>query len=155
MKNKEPETHTLKCWSEYFIEIFEGRKTFELRKDDRNYKVGDTLILEEGDIQHDDFVRTGRTVKATITYIIKDAVVFGLQKGYCILSLSTPSLNMLLPVGEIAFPSEVDIRYWADSQERCCFEEDRQWLYAGLNWAISKIKRLNPPVSTTSTSKDE
>jgi len=40
-------THELKCWPVYFEAIREGTKTFEIRKDDRNYRHGDTLILRE------------------------------------------------------------------------------------------------------------
>ena len=42
-------THNLKTWSCYFIEVLAGNKTFELRKNDRDYKVGDTLNLIEVD----------------------------------------------------------------------------------------------------------
>ena len=38
--------HILKIWPEYFILIASGEKNFELRKNDRNYKAGDTLILK-------------------------------------------------------------------------------------------------------------
>ncbi|EAE4583199.1 DUF3850 domain-containing protein [Listeria monocytogenes] len=40
-------THELKILSEYFWDIAEGRKTFEIRKNDRDFHVGDTLILRE------------------------------------------------------------------------------------------------------------
>ncbi|EAK9780846.1 ASCH/PUA domain-containing protein [Listeria monocytogenes] len=42
-------THELKILSEYFWDIAEGRKTFEIRKNDRDFQVGDTLILLEWD----------------------------------------------------------------------------------------------------------
>ncbi|EAA0362612.1 DUF3850 domain-containing protein [Listeria monocytogenes] len=40
-------THELKILSEYFWDIAEGRKTFEIRKNDRDFQVGDILILRE------------------------------------------------------------------------------------------------------------
>ena len=39
--------HELKIWNEYFEEVFMGYKTFEVRKNDRDFKKGDTLILKK------------------------------------------------------------------------------------------------------------
>lgn len=39
--------HELKILPEYFNEIMYGRKKFEVRFNDRNFKVGDTLLLKE------------------------------------------------------------------------------------------------------------
>jgi len=42
-------THELKILPQYFRELYRGNKTFELRKDDRDYQVGDYLVLREYD----------------------------------------------------------------------------------------------------------
>lgn len=39
-------THELKILPKYFSEVYSGNKTFEVRKNDRNFKVGDMLILK-------------------------------------------------------------------------------------------------------------
>lgn len=44
--------HELKIWPEYFKEVRRGRKRFELRFNDRDYHVGDTLILKEWVPEH-------------------------------------------------------------------------------------------------------
>lgn len=41
--------HNLKCWPEYFAAIASGQKKFEVRKNDRDYQVGDLLALHEYD----------------------------------------------------------------------------------------------------------
>ena len=41
--------HDLKTWSPFYAAVASGAKTFELRKDDRNYSVGDVLLLREWD----------------------------------------------------------------------------------------------------------
>lgn len=39
--------HQLKTWPGYFHAVKTGVKTFEIRKDDRKFNVGDTLVLNE------------------------------------------------------------------------------------------------------------
>lgn len=40
-------THELKTWPEFFNETRGGRKRFELRRNDRDFQVGDELLLKE------------------------------------------------------------------------------------------------------------
>lgn len=40
-------THVLKIWPIYYDPILDGRKTFEVRRNDRFYKIGDILELRE------------------------------------------------------------------------------------------------------------
>lgn len=77
-------THELKILPKYFSEVYSGNKTFEVRKNDRNFKVGDMLILKEWDIENQKF--TGNQVKRKITYILDNKIY--LKKGFVILSLS-------------------------------------------------------------------
>ena len=79
--------HELKVWPEYFQEVWIGNKTFELRKNDRDYQVGNTLILKEWCPKNSEY--TGRQYKRGITYILKDAEMFGLQKDYVVLGLGS------------------------------------------------------------------
>lgn len=59
--------HKLKIDSKYFDAVLKGFKTFEIRKNDRNFKVGDKLILQEYDPEKQ--VCTGYELLAFVTYI--------------------------------------------------------------------------------------
>jgi hypothetical protein len=39
--------HDLKSWPDYFQAVVNGRKRFEVRRDDRSYKEGDIVMLRE------------------------------------------------------------------------------------------------------------
>lgn len=41
--------HELKIWPQYFCRVEDGSKTFEVRKNDRGFQLGDTVILKEYD----------------------------------------------------------------------------------------------------------
>ena len=74
--------HELKCLPQYFDAVAWQGKRFELRKDDRGYKVGDLVILREWDGEN----YTGRQLSSqAIRYILRDCPEFGLMDGYCIL----------------------------------------------------------------------
>ncbi len=92
------EIHELKILPEYFQAILTGDKNFELRKNDRHFKVGDKLILKEHEIGRNKFPKTypyqtplsigytGRKLTKMITYILPGGE-YGLQEGYVILAL--------------------------------------------------------------------
>lgn len=58
-----------KIWPEYFQEIFDGKKTFELRLNDFDITEGDILILKEWDPQTKNY--TGRELEKEVGYIAK------------------------------------------------------------------------------------
>jgi len=76
-------THTVKSWPEYFAVIKIGSKTFDLRKNDRNYQEGDDVVFEE--FRPGIGTYTGRSVRRRITYVLRE--FDGLMPGYCILAL--------------------------------------------------------------------
>lgn len=76
--------HLLKTWPEYFEQIFMGRKTFEVRKNDRDFNTGDTLILKEWNPQSGEY--TGRELARGVGFILHGNS-FGIEEGYCVMSL--------------------------------------------------------------------
>ena len=77
--------HELKILPEYYKAIESGRKIFEVRKNDRDFKVGDTVILREWDRDY-----TGNELKA---YILDDKNYC--KEGYVIFGISRPEFNNL------------------------------------------------------------
>lgn len=80
-----PAVHELKTWESYFHALISGDKMFELRKDDRGFRVGDTLYLRETKYGTGEY--TGREVWRKIGYILRCEPDLGLMEGYAILSL--------------------------------------------------------------------
>lgn len=102
--------HELKCWPAFFDDVASGKKTFEVRQNDRDYKVGDVLFLREFEpCRHcDGFgqvwdngdhtgcncmvsrnpkgIYTGACVRRTVTYILGD--FNALREGYVVMSLA-------------------------------------------------------------------
>lgn len=79
--NINSKVHELKIKTEYLLEILNGKKNFECRKNDRDYKVGDLLFLKEySEGKYGLYV-----VLAEITYILKEFE--GLKEGYVVLGI--------------------------------------------------------------------
>ena len=75
--------HEIKLRREYFKDVVEMRKTFEIRLNDRNYKVGDELFLME--YYNDRY--TGNFVHRKVVYLI-DLMELGIStEAYLVLGL--------------------------------------------------------------------
>ncbi len=71
--------HQIRLAAMYFDDVCKGLKPFELRKNDRHYKVGDTLELME----FKDGKNTGRMVRELVTFMLEDYT--GIEEGFCIM----------------------------------------------------------------------
>ena len=83
--------HELKILPEYFDAVARREKTFEIRKNDRGFKVGDYLTLKEQDGEQ----YTWREVSRYVNYILYDWTG-GLQDGWCIMNLKISHLKAVL-----------------------------------------------------------
>lgn len=75
--------HALKTLPEYFEAVWENKKTFELRENDRDFKVGDYLALNEWDGEK----YTGRTTLVEVIYILDPNEVMTCAGGYVIMGI--------------------------------------------------------------------
>jgi len=73
--------HTLKTLPRYFWRIADNKKTFEVRKNDRDFQVGDQVTLEyfNPDSPHE----TNNPIDIEITYILHGGQ-FGIDHDYCV-----------------------------------------------------------------------
>jgi len=88
--------HTLKSWPMYFHDVLARKKRAEIRINDRDYMVGDFLLMSEyiprgesvtrskGDVETSSGEFTGAWIKAQVTHITDFPI--GLQAGYVMLS---------------------------------------------------------------------
>ena len=77
--------HELKTWPPYLDAVLTGKKTFEIRKADRPYAVGDVLRLREWSPVSESY--SGRDCFVSVTFILPGGA-FGLQDGYVCMSIS-------------------------------------------------------------------
>lgn len=75
--------HDIKSHPKHFQPSLEDKKQFEIRRNDRDYKVGDTVTMHEYHYDHGDNY-TGRKISGRIIYVDDFAqqdgyIVFGVQ----------------------------------------------------------------------------
>ena len=76
-------THHLKTWPGFYRAIESGIKPFEVRFNDRDFEIGDTLILEEYEMDAQSY--TGRSLKRVVTYVLED--FGGVTDGWVVMGL--------------------------------------------------------------------
>jgi hypothetical protein len=77
--------HELKCWPVYFQDVRSGRKNFEVRENDRGFRVGDVLRLREWDPSRG---YSGEEERRVVTYILESGLF--VAEGYVVLALAEP-----------------------------------------------------------------
>lgn len=85
-------THTLKTWETYWDAVASGKKTFEVRRNDRGFQTGDILVLRRTD-KLGFFNPTADGVKDItfrISYLLQGGQ-FGIEPQFCVLGLEPVS----------------------------------------------------------------
>lgn len=95
-----PCDHDLKVQPVFFGPLCDGTKPFELRKNDRDYKVGDVLRLREFDPATQSY--TGTVCERRVSYVLANAADFGLKDGYAVLGLLEPAVTEQGEGGEMS-----------------------------------------------------
>ncbi|MBQ1293552.1 MAG: DUF3850 domain-containing protein [Clostridiales bacterium] len=91
--------HNLKLNDRYFDAVLNGIKTFEIRKDDRGFRVGDTLemyrvndnglyVSKDGTYASNEKGAWLEPIQMKVTYIITHAdFPAGIPEGYVVMSI--------------------------------------------------------------------
>lgn len=82
--------HQLKIAPEYFNAIVSEKKTFEIRKNDRDFKIGDRVILKEWVDEN----YTHQSIQAEISYVTD----YEQKEGYVVFGLSNLHFYLITPV---------------------------------------------------------
>lgn len=81
--------HTLKIQDRFYNDIARGLKTFEVRKNDRNYKVGD--LIKFVDVNGKDFQNYAMRIYE-ITYILTHEDFEPIPEDYVVFSIKEQKL---------------------------------------------------------------
>ena len=76
--------HKLKIWPNFFSEILIGEMEFQCRKNDREFTIGDTILLREYEPGGKGHI-TGRQARVLVQRVWRN--IPGLQEEYCIMKV--------------------------------------------------------------------
>ena len=79
------QTHELKIWPSCFAAVTAGNKPFDVRENDRNFQVGDMLVLREFEPETEQY--TGHSITRWVSYVLQGGA-FGVQPNWCVLGFS-------------------------------------------------------------------
>jgi hypothetical protein len=85
-----PTIHDLKTVDRYFDAVSDGRKTFEVRLNDRAFQTGDVVRLRKVNDNGYYVDYTAAWIERRITYILQGGQ-FGIEPRYCVLGLGPVS----------------------------------------------------------------
>lgn len=148
-------THELKTDPAVFDAVYRGAKTHEIRKHDREFRVGDTLLLREtehmGSQMRAGFplVYTGREVRRAISHILTG---YGLQDGWCILSFAPEArADAGLPAWQPIETAPMDgTRFLAYRRGRIADayraprDDCEMWVFGGESGAFENFPEVKP-----------
>jgi len=71
-------THELKTLPRYWEAVWAGVKTFEVRRNDRGFEIGDELSLVN--------MATGQAIRRKVTYVLHGGQ-FGIEPGFVVMGI--------------------------------------------------------------------
>lgn len=87
------QTHDLKILPEYYSRVATGQKTFEIRRNDRDFQTGDKLYLREWSVEEGNY-----TERAPLVMSVQYTSTFNQEDGWIVLGIAP-----FQPEGEIPY----------------------------------------------------
>lgn len=82
--------HMLKVWPEFWEPLKDESKPFEVRRFDRDYRVGDVLILQLWSPIMQDYIYDSdgvpETLSRRVTFLLPGGQ-FGIEEGFCVMGV--------------------------------------------------------------------
>lgn len=83
--------HQLKVWPIYFAALERGDKLFDVRRNDREFRIGDQVVLSEWDPFRESYTHKP-SLQFHVDYVLRaDEFPDALREGYVVLSLRRPA----------------------------------------------------------------
>ena len=89
----------MKSWPEYFELLAEGKKPFEIRRNDRDFHAGDTLLLREWDPETEQY--SGREIEAEVILVLGQddftPIMYWWNPEYVVMSILVKEQHVEVP----------------------------------------------------------
>lgn len=79
--------HWLKCWEEQYDAVARGEKHHEVRRSDRDYRVGDHLVLRRWNPAKGSYTAPHSAIRVEVTHLTPGGQ-FGLPADTCVMSIA-------------------------------------------------------------------
>ena len=79
--------HWLKCWEEQYDAVARGEKHHEVRRSDRDYRVGDHLVLRRWSAAKGAYTAPHSAIRVEVTHLTSGGQ-FGLPADACVMSIA-------------------------------------------------------------------
>lgn len=123
---RDPREHDLKSAVPLFGPVFDGSKNFDIRRNDRGFREGDTLLLREYDPERG---YTGRVARRRVTFVLRG--YFALQEGFVVMGLGYLDAHAprpIIPPGPPRDPA-ASLDYFVASMKRLVNVADAAWRF--------------------------
>lgn len=130
----ETRVHFLKTHQGVYVEMMAGKKTFDIRKNDRDFRIGDYLYLQETREFPTEGLNeyTGNEMLVSVSFLLdgKQAEKYGLKLYYCAMSTIKMNTEVLIAVKSQMYKwdDKLAILFSCDEGTAIVNELIRNWL---------------------------